>query len=374
MRIAFIDVTATVSYGGIQTAIWGLARELSARAHTVTVYGGDGPLRPLAGEADAVDVRTFPFVPRERVPDLGTRFRRIVERWAFARHARRSVIGANHDWVIVTKPYDFLWPRLMPRGSRARFCFISGGTGFYHGDRYLARSIDVMVACSHFNAWQVGARYRRHPAVIYNGVDPSRFAPSARSERVRGELGAGADDVLMTFAGRLVGWKGLSIAVDALADPRLRSLPLHLAIVGDGPERSALEARARARGVEARVTFRPPVAHREVAAIYASSDLALFPSIGDEAFGIAIAEAMSCGCAVIASHIGGIPEVIGNEGHAGLLVAPGRSGDWVAQIAGLAADPARRRSLGMAARARILEGFTWSHSATRLLDELGGAG
>ena len=373
MRIAFIDVTATVSYGGVQTAVWNLARELAARSHAVTVYGGEGPLRPLAEDAPAVDVKTFPFVPRDRVLDLGTRFRRLVERWTFARHARRSVIDDDHDWVILTKPFDFVWPRLMPRGARTRFCFMSGGTDFYAGDRRLARRIDAMVACSHFNAWQVSSRYRRHPAVIYNGVDPARFGPSARSERVRAALGAAAGTVLMAFAGRLVGWKGLSVAIDALADPRLAALPLLLAIVGAGPERAALEARARRRGVEARVRFLPPVTHAEVAGIYGSCDIAVFPSIGDEAFGIAIAEAMSCGCAVIASHVGGIPEVVGNEGHAGILATPGRAREWAAQIAALAVDPARRRALGQAARARIVDGFTWAHSATRLTDELDGA-
>ena len=126
----------------------------------------------------------------------------------------------------------------------------------------------------------------------------------------------------------------------------------------------------RARNAQARVVFHPAVAHAEVPAIYASADVALFPSIGDEAFGIAIAEAMSCGCAVVASHVGGIPEVVGNEGHAGVLVAPGRVDDWVAAIAVLAQDASARRFLGAAARARIAANFTWDHAAARLLREV----
>jgi glycosyltransferase involved in cell wall biosynthesis len=369
MRIGFVDVTATVSYGGVQTAVWQLARALAARGHEVAVYGGDGTLRPL-GENARVAVRTFPFVARERVLDLGTRFTRIVERWSFARHARREVARADHDWLIVTKPFDFIWPRLLPRASRTRVCFMSGGTDFFAGDRRLAPRIDAMTACSHFNAWQIAARYKRHPAVIYNGVDTARFNPAARSDAVRRSLSPDPDAVLLAFAGRLVGWKGLGVAIDAIAHPALAALPLRLALVGDGPERTKLDERVRRRDAQARVVFHPPVAHDEVPAIYASADIALFPSIGDEAFGIAIAEAMSCGCAVIASHVGGIPEVVGNEGHAGRLVAPGRVDDWVAAIATLVRDASARQALGAAARARIESNFTWDHAAARLLREL----
>ncbi len=369
MRIGFVDVTATVSYGGVQTAVWQLARALAARGHEVAVYGGDGTLRPL-GENARVAVRTFPFVARERVLDLGTRFTRIVERWSFARHARREVARADHDWLIVTKPFDFIWPRLLPRASRTRVCFMSGGTDFFAGDRRLAPRIDAMTACSHFNAWQIAARYKRHPAVIYNGVDTARFNPAARSDAVRRSLSPDPDAVLLAFAGRLVGWKGLGVAIDAIAHPALAALPLRLALVGDGPERTKLDERVRRRDAQARVVFHPPVAHDEVPAIYASADLALFPSSGAEAFGIAIAEAMSCGCAVIASHVGGIPEVVGNEGHAGRLVPPGRVDDWVAAIATLVRDASARQALGAAARVRIESNFTWDHAAARLLREL----
>jgi glycosyltransferase involved in cell wall biosynthesis len=370
VRIGFVDVTTTVSYGGVQTAVWQLAAALVARGHEVTVYGGDGPIRPRGENAQRVDVKVFPFVSRDRVPDLGTRFRRIVERATFARHARDAVVHADHDWVVVTKPFDFFWPRLLPADSRTRFCFMSGGTDFFAGDRRLARRIERMVACSHFNAWQIAKRYKRHPAVIYNGVDTDRFHPRARSESVRRALCPEEDAVLLVFAGRVVGWKGLSVAIDALADPRLAALPLRLVIVGDGPERASLEARARTRDLGERVAFEPPVPHDDVAAIYASADIAVFPSIGDEAFGITIAEAMSCGCAVLASNVGGIPEVVGNEGSAGRLVAAGRVDDWVVAIAELAQDAPRRRSLGHAARVRIEAAFTWQHAASRLLGEL----
>jgi glycosyltransferase involved in cell wall biosynthesis len=369
LRIAFIDVTATVSYGGLQTAVWRLAQQLSAMGHEVTVFGGEGPIGPPAG-CEKVAVRTFPFVPRERFPDLGSRFQRIGERLSFARQARRAVAAGDYDWIVLDKPFDFFWPRLLPRGRRTRFVFMSGGTDFFPGDRRLAQGIDVWCACSHFNAWQIHARYKRWPTVIYYGVDTDRFTPSARDERLRKALGVTPETVLFAFAGRLVGWKGMAVAVRALAEPMLAGLPIKLLVIGDGPERAALERLARTLGVSERLILHPPVPHDRLPAYYASAEAGVFPSIGDEAFGITIAEAMSSGLPVIASHIGGIPEVVGNEASCGLLVPPADPAALAAAMRYMAIDSVRRTNLGQAARARIEKLFTWKHAAERLLAAL----
>ncbi len=134
MKIAFNEITATVAFGGVQTVVWELAKALVDLGHQATVYGGDGDVRPDFGGRD-VRVRTFPFTRRERAPWFGSRFAKLVERASFARHARREVAAAGHDWIILTKPLDFFWPLLLPRGTRTRFCFMSGGTDFIAFDR-----------------------------------------------------------------------------------------------------------------------------------------------------------------------------------------------------------------------------------------------
>ncbi len=119
-----------------------------------------------------------------------------------------------------------------------------------------------------------------------------------------------------------------------------------------------------------RVVFHPPVSHDDLPVLYALSDAAVFPSIGDEAFGISIAEAMACGLPILASHIGGIPEVVGNEGHCGILVAPGHVRDWAGQMAHMIEHPAERQTSGRAARERIATHFSWTQAAQRLLAAL----
>lgn len=369
MKIAFVDVTTTVFFGGIQTAVWELARSLHDLGHEVTVYGGEGAVRPDLG-GRSIAIRTFPFTPRERVLDLGSRFRRIVERWSFARAALPALAEAGHDWVILTKPFDFFWPWRMPKGSPTRFCFMSGGTDFFRGDRMLARRLDAWVACSHFNAWQVAHHYKSFPRVIFNGVDVAAFAPRPRDEAARARLGFAPSDTVFAFAGRMVGWKGLAVAIRALAEPPLAQRPARLLLIGDGDARPGLQQLAARLGVAERVHFHAAVPHRTLPELYALADAGVFPSIGDEAFGITIAEAMACGLPVIASHIGGIPEVVGNEGGCGILAPPGDARAWAEAMAGLTDAPQRRSDLGQAAAARIRSLYTWEQSARRLLAAL----
>lgn len=364
-RIVFIDVTATVSYGGVQTCVWRLAEQLAAMGHDVAVFGGEGSIRP-AGLPSNVEIHTFPFIPRNRVPDFGTRFQRIVERISMARHARKAFIAGRYDWAVLTKPFDFIWPWLLPKGSRTRFAFVSGGTDFFAGDRVLSRRIEIWMAVSHFNAWQIRSRYKHWPKVIYNGVDTEKFAPGSPNPGLREHLAVSKDTVLFVYAGRLVGLKGVGVAVRALAEPGLRDMAVKLLIVGDGPQRPELKQLAQRLSVADRIIFHDPVAHDALPGVYAAVDAGVFPSISGEAFGIAVAEAMSCARPVIASHIGGIPEVVGNESTCGLLVPPGDPRALAAAMKIIATDVRLRALMGQAARTRIVDSFTWSASAKRL--------
>ena len=369
MNIAFIDVTSTVSYGGIQTAIWELARALHDQGHKVTVYGGKGSASVNLDER-RIDVRTFPFTPRDRFPNFGTRFKKFAERWSFARQAKQKVVAAEHDWIIITKPFDFFWTRLLPKSSKTRIAFMSGGTDFMPLDRYLAKGIGAWLACSHFNAWQISSRYKKYPKTMFNGVDIERFNPEQKDVELRTTLGVKDGEVLFAFAGRITGWKGLDVAIRALAEPILRPIPVKLLLIGGGNALEELKRLASDLDLTDRVIFHPPVTHEQLPRYYASADAGIFPSIGDEAFGITIAEAMASGIPAVASHNGGIPEVIGNEGSTGILFEIGSVQECANAIAALIADPNKRIQLGRLARQRIVDNFTWGMAAQRMTDTL----
>ncbi|MBF0460464.1 MAG: glycosyltransferase family 4 protein [Magnetococcales bacterium] len=353
-RIAFIEVTASWSYGGLQTWVWHCAEVLARRGHEVTVFTGEGPPRPDL----PFTVRTYPFRKRDRFPDLGKRFQRIGERLSLIWPARDDFLHGQFDWAIVTKPFDFFWPWFLPKTSTTRFAFASGGTDFFPGDRTLIARIDRLLSCSHFNAWQLSSHYKQFPLVVPNGVNCTHFAP-ATAAIDRATLGL-PEGLLFGFAGRLVGWKGLRVAIEAMASPPMQALPeARLLIIGDGADKPALMQRSAALGLAGRVIFHDSLPHAVLPRYYQAIDVGVFPSVGDEAFGITIAEAMACGKPVIASHVGGIPEVVGNEESCGLLVPPGNALVLGTAMARLATDAELRHRMGLAARQRILQYFTW---------------
>lgn len=360
MKIAFFNSSAAYLTGGLETYNWEVGRALAQRGHAVDILAGEGgPPRH-----EAVRLLTFPFTPEADWPNLGTRFRRLMERLSFARHALPALLAGGYDAVVINKPFDFpaLW-QARRRGLRAQTVFRSGGREFYCGDRWFAGAVDHWLSTSHYNAGQVRARYGRPVRVIANGVDHERFAPAAPPARAarRAALGVPARDCLLVSTGRAVGWKGHWVVVEALA-----ALPdVHFLLLGEGPERAVLAARAQALGLAARVHLPGRVPHAELPGLLAAADVYVQPSIGEESFGIAVVEGMACGLPALVADNGGLREIVesGVQGH---RLPPGDVAAWRAAIAALAADAGTRARCGEAARARVLERFTWAANAAAL--------
>jgi glycosyltransferase involved in cell wall biosynthesis len=104
---------------------------------------------------------------------------------------------------------------------------------------------------------------------------------------------------------------------------------------------------------------------------YSIADVAVFPSVADEAFGISIGEAMSCGVSVVSTNVGGIPEVVNNEG---LLVSPRDDHALARALKTLIADQALRKKVADAGRKRIVENFSWDIIAKKFEKYIQGAG
>lgn len=126
-----------------------------------------------------------------------------------------------------------------------------------------------------------------------------------------------------------------------------RDVPARLLLVGDGPDRGRAEAAAREEGVEARVTFLGK--QESVADILACADLLLLPS-ETEAFGLAALEAMACGVPVVASDVGGLPELV-SHGETGFLAPVGGIEEMAAYGTEILRDVERWRRMSAAARA-----------------------
>ena len=180
--------------------------------------------------------------------------------------------------------------------------------------------------------------------IIPNCLDLSQkqAAPEARA-RIRAELGLSAERPVVAIIARLIGAKGhtdLFEAVNLLGD---RWPDLTVLVAGTGPKEEALKAKVTELGLAARVLFLG--FRKDVADLYAASDIAAVPSIWPEAFGYAAIEALAVGTPVIASNHGALPELV-PEGQAGLLIPPGNAPALAAALDKLLSDPALRSQYG----------------------------
>ncbi|WNG40187.1 glycosyltransferase family 4 protein [Archangium violaceum] len=195
--------------------------------------------------------------------------------------------------------------------------------------------------------------YPHRTRTIFNGVDTRRFHPRTRPQ--------GGPVELITVA-NLVENKGVHHLLRALG--RLRSPMVRLRVVGDGPAQQSLRALAVELGIQHQTEFLG--LRNDVHELLSTSDICIQPALA-EAFGLTIAEAMACGCAVVASRVGGIPELI-EHGRNGLLVEPGDEVGLATALERLVNDPALRHQFGMASRQRACERFELSQTVRRHVD------
>lgn len=187
--------------------------------------------------------------------------------------------------------------------------------------------------------------------VLYNGVDPGRFRPAAR-EAQRATLGLAPGDLAIGSVGRLAAVKNYPLLIRALR--RLDRADARLLLVGEGPERNALQTLVRELGLEKQVRF---LGHRDdVADCLAAFDIFVLPSVS-EGMSNTLLEAMGAGVAVVASDVGGNPEIV-RAGVDGLLFPSGDLDALTIGLRTLAAQPATRARLAAAGRGRVLRDFS----------------
>lgn len=188
--------------------------------------------------------------------------------------------------------------------------------------------------------------------VIRNFIDTSEFTPKPKAAW-SGQHYCSGDEPNVIHVSNFRPVKRTPEVLDIFA-AIVAQVPAHLLMVGDGPDLPRALARARELGVMDHVQF---LGNREdVAHLLAASDIVLLPS-ESESFGLAALEGMACGCAVIASDIGGLPELIDN-GEDGYLCALGDVEGMAERALELLQDPAKLKRMKAAARQRAASAFT----------------
>jgi glycosyltransferase involved in cell wall biosynthesis len=287
-------------------------------------------------------------------PGLGGRIASLVKRFD------STVLHAHHYSPFVYAALSRLWV------PRARIVFTEHGRLSDAPPSKRRKAANLLLARLSSATFTVSRELRDHVVaegfrpqsvgVIYNGIDPGPVVDTMARTAVRAELHVDDQTLVVGTIARLDPVKDLGTLVQAAARVA-RSRPVLVLVVGDGPERPALERMASAVGLPTRFLGHRDDARKWLAGcdIYANSSIS-------EGVSLTILEAMAAGLAVVATRVGGTPEVLDET--CGRLVAARSAEGLATTLEALAQAPESRRNLGRAARERVERQFSLERMVT----------
>jgi len=357
MKICLYNVTTTLKLGGIETFYWEIAKELQNRNVKVEIISGKGNYIKYKD----IPLKMFPFTPREKIIDLGNRFKKWGERISFFINAYSYLKNQKYDFFLIHKPLDFFTAYFIKKTNpNIKTIFVSGGEDFYGFDKFFAKYIDYMFAVSKDNAQKIEKRYNRKVKILPNGVDINVFKPNEYYRNlIRKKFNLENKKVLISV-GRIVGWKGYQLVIKALKELK----DFHYVLIGNGEYLEELKKLSKQLNVENRVLFLGAIENKELWKYLNIGDVFIQPSIGHEAFGITIIEAMACNLPVVASKNGGIKDIIKEEGN-GYMFEINNIQEMIEKIL-----HTYENKNNLFPREFVKANFTWNITVSKLLKEI----
>lgn len=374
-------------WGGVATYTHTMADSLSRAGHRVFVVAAPAPKAPSVILSKGVEVHRLSLTNVHyyawrlgiRLAQLPKIIKRLEYQLAVARKVRE--LNARHDLDIVeyADSYaDGFFHRLLNRIPYVVKLHVPYWVLMQHRknetagiigrmERSFVRRASAIVSPSRFLANESSRRYRiatERIAILPNPVDTSLFSPGPESAR-------------STMTVLFVGWhtelKGVDVLGEAIPKviesyPNVRFLLVGGDVGGPPAQETSLKERLTQTLAQqillGQVTFGAFTDDRsELASLYRASALCVVPSRFDN-FPYVCLEAMACGCAVVASRVGGLPEIV-DEGITGLLISPGDANALAQAIKTILAEPARGRRMGEAGRRKVLSECEATKIATR---------
>lgn len=231
--------------------------------------------------------------------------------------------------------------------------------------QWALKQADVLCSTSHIMAAELGkyvdTDHSQPIEVIPFGVDIGRFAPPAAGSKKLASHGP----VTFGVAKHLQPVYGLDILLRAFAELESRHPgQVGLRIAGDGPEWRRLTSLAQRLDIHERVDWLGAIRNQDVAPFYQGLDVVVVPSI-QESFGVTAVEGSACARPIIASQVGGLPEVV-LQGETGILVPSGDVAAFSRAMESLLLSPSERERLGNAGRKFVLEHYDWMENVSQM--------
>jgi glycosyltransferase involved in cell wall biosynthesis len=354
LRILIITDTALLTSGGSERFLRNLLVRLPAAAFEVDVLQLAEPPADAFGSFDAPNVTLSHRPVRSRLALLAV----IAHVYRLVRRNRYDIVHSQHESADLV---NALVPGAARRLSSRR------DMGFLKSNRMrwlmrrLDRRFDCIVAPSQAILDTLPCTREADRVCIPNGVDTMRYAPAdpLRRARMREALGYAPNELLVGCVANFNPVKRHADLIDAFARVYARLPQARLLLLGDGRLRGAIETRIAALGLTGAVRL---LGERlDVANVLPALDLFALAS-ESEGMSNAILEAQACALPVVATRVGGNPELV--QPDCGVLVEPGNPPAFAEAVLELLPDAARRSKLGAAARSRVCA----RHSLRKMAD------
>src|SRR5437773_7736323 len=354
-----IGITCYPTYGGSGAVATELGLELARRGHDIHFISYASPFR-LRGFAERV---TFHEVTQLEYPlfeqsspyalALAVKQHEVAKREQLdLMHAHYAIPHAATAWLAKQMlEHEGLHLKIVTTLHGTDITLVGQDPSYYTLTKFSIEQSDAVTAVSRYlrdETYRAFGCVDCDVRVISNFISPAEYHPP-RDGSCRGAL-APADHKILTHVSNFRPVKRVVDVVRVFASV-CKAMPATLVLIGDGPERDAAEHEADRLGLGEDVRFLGKV--DDVAELLRGSDLFLLPS-ETESFGLAALEAMACGVPVIASAVGGIPEVIA-QGETGFLAPVGAVDAMAAEAAAILSDPARHARMRSAAARRALD-------------------
>jgi len=238
----------------------------------------------------------------------------------------------------------------------------------YLYDRSQNRKVDLTLFLSQWAESEFRAIYPGTTQVVRSGADPDRFKPGADREKIRSRFGYQPDDFVLLWLGIIMPHRRLQDAIHAVGRLKARGTKVKFLLAGSGrsfPDYfNQLQALVRELGVEEEVTFAGKVADEEMRDFYCACDTFLFPN-ENQTWGLAVMEAMACGCPVLVSQGAAVHEVLTDNENA--MLFPPRAPEALAdKIRILIDQPQLRRQIAERGMQLTRAKYNWEQFANQI--------
>lgn len=379
MRICLFSMMLPVHYiGGMEMHAWELAKGLKKHGNDVTIITGRHPDNIEFEEKEGIKIyyvgkekanSNYPlsywnqspikFVELNDIKKFDIVHSESAAAWGFIRKnlGRKysiPVVATMHGTTlgeiksVLNKPKSFKSILIV---AFHIFSYITIGLKF-------VRSLDAVIAVSTMVRDETIKGFfvkKEKIFVVWNGIDTEKYMPCNKLDAIKERYGIKNEKIILAL-GRLEQEKGTQFAIHALPRIIKEIQDVKLVIVGSGKYLNELKYLAYKLNIERNVIFSGNISDSEILMHYNLADVFITPTIRVEGLPLVIAEAMACGKPVIASNIGGIPDMV-EEGVNGFLIPPGDVKALEEKILEILSNKELANKLGANARRTVLERF-----------------